>query len=490
MEKIRLMAWSLMISVVLLTSCSLEDWTNGGPGKSSAVLTGTVTDAYTNQPVPAAEVVIGTGTLATGSDGRYLTTNWDTEDTLQASAPGYEPVQVALNTQPHLAQSENMTVTLDLVLRPNRLEGKVVDAYSGKPVAGVQVAALAELAAGTEDDMLLNVSVLTNTSEVSRTTEAPAPSAPAMDVEPDPGDAGLGDMGNAPVAPPVASTVVTDAHTVGHLLATATTDQAGHYVLSDVPEQFHLVMTAEDYESVRTNVHRQTVYHAEMRPDVLRGTVTDRYSGEPVAGALVSAGVVSTTTTLDGTYLLKGVPAYVMAVEVQADGYAPLSQQLEQSTTLNAVLRPDELAATLVDRVTGTPIAFATIIANTTLTSTAVAHMRLDHSPDGQFVLGGVPENGYLHVLAPGYRKTVLELKPAGIPSVIELEPFEARALYVKTSTAAYLPEQMQEFFEVIDRTELNAMVIDLKSDNLADLGLIYYDSQVPIVKELGTSET
>jgi hypothetical protein len=60
--------------------------------------------------------------------------------------------------------------------------------------------------------------------------------------------------------------------------------------------------------------------------------------------------------------------------------------------------------------------------------------------------------------------------------------------LYIKTTTAAYLTERMESFYDLIDRTELNAMVIDLKSDNLADLGLIYYDSQVPIVQELGTS--
>jgi hypothetical protein len=94
-----------------------------------------------------------------------------------------------------------------------------------------------------------------------------------------------------------------------------------------------------------------------------------------------------------------------------------------------------------------------------------------------------------VQVLAPGYRKAVLELEPGSIPAVIELEPFHARALYAKTSTVAYLPDLFEEFLDVIDRTEANAIVIDLKSDNLADLGLIYYDSQVPIIQELGTSE-
>ncbi len=481
MEKFRQMVLCLVVSVVLLTSCNLDEWKEDGPGKPPVVLRGTVTDTYTDQPVPAAEVVVGAEVLTTNMDGHYTTTNWAAEDTLSASAPGYEPFQMALNSRPDLVRSDEMTVTLDLALRPNHLQGKVVDAYSGKPVVGVQVAAMTEPAAGTTgNEVLLNVSALTNTTEVSPTEPSAAPALsppPAADPR---GEGGTDRTGTPPI---------TNTHPADHLLATATTDQDGHYVLNEVPEQFHLLMTAEDYEPIRADVQRQTRYNAEMRPDVLRGTVKDRYSGEGVSGAIVSVGVVSTTTTHDGTYFLKGVPSYVTVVDIRADGYAPLSQQLEQSTTLDAVLRPDELTATLVDRTTGEPISFATIMANTTLTSTAVAYTRIDQVPDGRFVLGGVPEDGYLHVLSPGYRKAVLELKPEGVPSVIALEPFHARALYVKTSTAAYLPERMEEFFEVIDRTELNAMVIDLKSDNLADLGLIYYDSQVPIVQELGTAE-
>src|SRR5205085_4766791 len=75
------------------------------------------------------------------------------------------------------------------------------------------------------------------------------------------------------------------------------------------------------------------------------------------------------------------------------------------------------------------------------------------------------------------------------VPATIKLEPFQAKALYMKTSVAAQGMDVVNEYFDLIDRTELNALVLDLKSDNLVDLGLIYYDSQVPIIKELGTSK-
>lgn len=269
----------------------------------------------------------------------------------------------------------------------------------------------------------------------------------------------------------------------------ATTDAEGRYTLTETPEQFRLIISAPEYAPVEADVQRMIAYDARLRPNVISGIVTDRYSDQPVAGATVQAGTATATTGADGAYRIADLPEGVTAIAISAEGYAELDQQFEPGTrTVNAVLRPDMLTATLVDEVSGDPIANATVIATTTLLGNDVAFVRIDNSPDGRFTLNGLPESGYIQVLAPGYRKQVLEIKPGSIPTQIALEPFVARALYVKTSTAAYRPSRMQEFFDVIDRTELNAMVLDLKSDNLEDLGLIYYASEVPIIQELGTS--
>jgi hypothetical protein len=103
------------------------------------------------------------------------------------------------------------------------------------------------------------------------------------------------------------------------------------------------------------------------------------------------------------------------------------------------------------------------------------------------FTLKGIPETGFVQVLAPGYRKLVLPIKPGEIPSEYKLEPFEPKASYV-TAAVASNTKLMQKFFDNIDKTQLNAIIIDLKSDLRDDLGLVYYDSQVPLVKELGLS--
>jgi hypothetical protein len=115
-----------------------------------------------------------------------------------------------------------------------------------------------------------------------------------------------------------------------------------------------------------------------------------------------------------------------------------------------------------------------------------LATVRIDNA-DGSFTLKGLPATGFVQVLAPGYRKLIVPIKQGEIPAVMKLEPFHAKAVYI-TAAVASNPRLVTKFFDSIDNSELNAIVIDLKSDLRDDLGLIYYDSQVPIVKELGTA--
>lgn len=381
------------------------------------VLTGTIKDAYTGEPVPQASVVIGDTTVTTDASGVFRTDSWSKEDTLAVNAPNYEPISLALAGRPEVAQTDALTVTLDTALRPNVLAGVITDEFTGEPVAGAEVAV---------------------TVDISNTL-------------------------------------------------TAATGADGRYSLSGVPEAFTVNISAPDYEASASNISRSTAHDVALRPNVLAGVVTDRFTGQPVAGATVEVGAASATTGADGAYRVEGVPAGVTSVEISADGYASLSQELGRSTALDAVLRPDTLAGTLVDKLTGEPVANATVIATTTLPGTEVAFERIDDSSDGSFTLRGLPEQGFVQVLAPGYKKAVVEIKPGELPTEIALEPFKVKALYI-TAAVASVPSLVDEYIDLINRTELNALMVDLKSDLRDDLGLLYYDSQVPLAKELGLS--
>jgi hypothetical protein len=397
---------TLLLCAAALTACS----------RSSVVLTGTVTDAYTGEPV-AAELQVGRTQLATDSGGMYTTSQWRTSDTLEVNAPGYEPSTIPLENHPDIVESDALTITLNTELRPNTLNGEVTDAYTDEPLEGVRV------------------SIPLGSTETLSTT----------------------------------------------------TDADGQYTLASVPEEFTLTINAPDYSPVEETLNRVTAFNTELRPDMLSGTVTDQFSGDPVEGVTVTVGDVTATTNDDGGYELSDIPADATEVVFDVEGYATVTQELEQVTELDAVLRPDVLTGTLVDQETSEPISFATVIATETLPGRDVAFTRIDNSTDGTFTLEGLPETGYVQVIAPGYSKAVLEIKPGNIATEIELEPLFVKAVYV-TAAVASSPSMMESYLDLIDQTELNAIVIDLKSDMRDDLGLVYYDSQVPLVKELENS--
>jgi hypothetical protein len=397
------MVLNFLILLFALAACSRQP---------DIALTGTITDAYTGQPVVGVNISMGEKQLVTDATGVYRIPTWTTKDVLNISAQGYEALSLDLATKPDLATPTPPAMVLDTVIRPNTLSGIVTDGYSNQPLAGVRISA-------------------------------------------------------------------------GGTISTTTTAD-GRYSLVGLPEQFTLDANLADYEAASVTVLRKTNTDMVLRPNTLRGTIIDSYTNQPVAGASVKAGDVSATTDADGRYTLNGVAASV-TVMITADGYAELSQPVDRTLTLDATLRPDTIKVALVDAISAAPIANATIIATPNLESTDVAYARIDSSTDGVITLSGVPEQGFLQVLAPGYRKQIIEIKPGAIAPTIQLEPFETKALYI-TAAVASRPKLVEKYFSMIDRTELNAIVIDIKSDLRDDLGLVYYDSQVPIVKELGTA--
>ncbi|NBU64380.1 MAG: hypothetical protein EBS29_07775 [Chloroflexia bacterium] len=265
-----------------------------------------------------------------------------------------------------------------------------------------------------------------------------------------------------------------------------TTSTDGKYALLGVPESFTLTAMFPDYVPFSVALSKTTTQDITLANGNLSGTIKDQYSNAPLRGVVVTAGDVTGQTDEKGMYQLKNV---ITRAEVSfvLEGYA--TQKLDASTvaTLDVTLRPDVLKGTIVSSADGAPVRHATIIATDDMTKLAQAAVRIDGT-DGVFTLKGIPESGFVQVLAPGYRKLVLPIKAGAIPSEFKLEPFQPKATYV-TAAVASNAALMQKFFKHIDETDLNAIIIDLKSDLRDDLGLVYYDSQVPLVKELGLSK-
>jgi hypothetical protein len=125
----------------------------------------------------------------------------------------------------------------------------------------------------------------------------------------------------------------------------------------------------------------------------------------------------------------------------------------------------------LLDAATGKPIAGAHVTSNGQVVQT-----------DGQgiFRLAGTPD--VVRLRAAGYLRKDVQFPPR--PAVIRLEPFVPKALYLSLFGigASALREPA---LRLLDETELNAVVIDVKGDR----GLVSYRSAVPLATEIGAQD-
>lgn len=216
----------------------------------------------------------------------------------------------------------------------------------------------------------------------------------------------------------------------------------------------------------------------------LGGKVTNAYTGAAMPGVeikLASANVealqpasvsVTATTAANGSYFFPRVPDLPI-VSVAVDGFAPVTLTATGRTTVDFALVPN----TLSGRVTGPDgngIPGARIFSGS---ATTVA------GEDGSYLIKDLPTDRTLVVKAAGYGAKTVQFDKVNRLDVA-LEPFVARAIYISADSAA-TPGMLQSLVELLERTELNAAVIDVKADTT---GVVLYTSKLPLIQELDTS--
>lgn len=129
------------------------------------------------------------------------------------------------------------------------------------------------------------------------------------------------------------------------------------------------------------------------------------------------------------------------------------------------------LKSRIVDAITGLPVAGGIVYLGTGET---FANM------DGTLDLPLQPAGTTLTVKVPGYRKAYITINGDN-PLEIHLEPFQARGIYIPFGLLA-LPEKVKALIDNLAQTELNTVVVDVKSDR----GFISFESQVPLAATIG----
>jgi hypothetical protein len=203
------------------------------------------------------------------------------------------------------------------------------------------------------------------------------------------------------------------------------------------------------------------------------GTVTDAGTEEPLAGVTVSADVdgesaSSATTGEDGLFELDDVPDGAV-LSFSMDGYRTMEQTIDGETEFAVALQSSELAGQIVDG-EGQPIHDATVASGDALTWTG---------EDGTFQLEDAPEEGEIVFKAPGFAAQVVPI--AEMSNEIVMEPKSVKGIYA-TAGATGDPERFTGLLDMIDRTELNAVVVDIKDS----AGLVFHDTSVEMAHEIG----
>jgi len=210
-----------------------------------------------------------------------------------------------------------------------------------------------------------------------------------------------------------------------------------------------------------------------LDPVTLELLVKDAETGLPIGEAMASGGPRSTTGVGEGLLRLAPVRPGDRLV-VKAPGYAAREVYYSGQAFEEVALVP-----TLVGRVTDLP------------TGEGIPRVRMSAGgkfvvtdDQGNFELPSRPPNGQLVAMAPGYKRAHVALDQQRSLD-LQLVPNEVKALYM-TYFAIGQPDYRQRMFELLDTTELNAVVIDVKGD----YGYLAYRSSVPLAQQIGANDS
>jgi hypothetical protein len=206
------------------------------------------------------------------------------------------------------------------------------------------------------------------------------------------------------------------------------------------------------------------------QPREVAVTVLTRGTDEPVAGAQVSVEGEGPLTAADGRAELTAMRG--ADVVVVAPGHDTATASIPDEGALLVELRSNVVDGTVTDA-DGEPIAGVRVFVDG-------GEVMAETDEDGAYALAGVPEEGTLIYKMPGYRLGEIGID-AEITGDVAMQPFVARALYAP-SAIFEAPGRLDALLDLIERTEANAMVIDVKETD----GRLYHATDLEAAAEVG----
>ncbi len=192
--------------------------------------------------------------------------------------------------------------------------------------------------------------------------------------------------------------------------------------------------------------------------------------GTPVSSAVIDiGGSQAGTTAADGRVDLVWSSS-TKVLEISAPGHVPrrLTLSDQPGERFEVVIKARVLRGRIVDD-EGEGLHGATVTAGGASDVT---------DTDGYFQIRGA-EEGEVVVERPAWQSTTFTWQGQTGESIVELEPFIARAVHIN---GASMRDDFDRFVDMAMDTELNALMIDLKDET----GKVWYDSENPVAVEVG----
>lgn len=251
------------------------------------------------------------------------------------------------------------------------------------------------------------------------------------------------------------------------LSADATGRVEARYVKRDTP----IIAQVPGYQPLALSFDGQTEIELALLPSTLTVTVLDQYTQQPIRGAHVQADTLKATSDANGIATLRRIKPSAN-VRVTASGYESAGAPF-LGNDLRIALRPNTLEGSVTDATTGQPISGTLVYLGNTIVAT---------NARGAYRLENVPPQAKLMFKAAGYPKIQVTVNNTSRYDVA-LTPFIVKGVRVPFAASM---EQVRDLFALVAKTELNALVVDVKSER----GRIAWESSVPLAKQIGAYST
>ena len=482
-----------LVVLLILALLVVAIWTvNGIIYFNDRGVAGQVVDADSGEPVVDARLRIGQFAALSGADGAFVLTGLQGPERLIVEADGYYP-----QVQPVEWAWWQRYVITDLQLRPTHLAGVVLDAWTAQPVAGAEVAS--DVSAATADGAgRFTLARLVPPAQL--TAGAPGylgQSAVITGYQAfDPGvELRLALTPNtvtgAVRAADTGESVPGAAVSLGE--QTATTDARGRFRLHRVvPGASIQIVPADVFTPAQVSYAGDGDLLVAVEPRRLTVTARDGLMGISLPGTVVVGPGISRTVETIGAQFTRIAPG--TRLQLVREGYLTTVVTYQGEARLDVTMRPYALQGVVRDGSTGQPLPGALLY---------VGQQVVAADSSGFYRIADLPDDMQITLKAAGFRKASLALKSGttALPSFdvkaancaqapptpgplcldLGLTPFQARGLYIPFGMLSR-PDDVRALLDLIDRTELNALVVDMKSDN----GLLAYTSQVPLAVQFG----